>query len=479
MKYDLSKFVLAHRSYYSTALSEMKNGRKASHWMWYIFPQLKGLGKSSTSSYYGITYLEEAKDFLNDAYLGSNLLEISSALLEIECNDASKVMGKPDDLKLKSSMTLFALASSKESVFQQVLDKYFCGKMDHRTLKLLGMPFEGHKENSPKKHEERIIQIPDDNIQSIRNRYPGGLHFVVGDTHGESTTLRLLMDKIQFNPQIDHVYFLGDYNCGGNVYALLHDIAKYYQEDYAVPGFHLIRGNHERELYPIFELKNMPDIIVIRGTVMNYYLAHAGMVDKAFDLINKDIESTYKPVYAYALDETVAGYDAPLRQVVWSRNGLYSQRSHYHVWPSEKSLQAANACIIHGHTPFSQLKRGNFFSYGDRMLFWENQKVWFAEDLQSFDIDSNVKGRFDTSDLYRGLSCVCLEMIDEIAAKGNGVLKREVLRESENFVFSVPHTPIENTNVDTDFSNLLQAKPAMKRILLDNDGMLQLRDDHA
>ena len=106
-----------------------------------------------------------------------------SALLEIECNDASKVMGKPDDLKLKSSMTLFALASSKESVFQQVLDKYFCGKMDHRTLKLLGMPFEGHKENSPKKHEERIIQIPDDNIQSIRNRYPGGLHFVVGDTH--------------------------------------------------------------------------------------------------------------------------------------------------------------------------------------------------------------------------------------------------------------------------------------------------------
>lgn len=312
MKYDLSKFVLAHRSYYSTALSEMKNGRKASHWMWYIFPQLKGLGKSSTSSYYGITDLEEAKDFLNDAYLGSNLLEISSALLEIECNDASKVMGKPDDLKLKSSMTLFALASSKESVFQQVLDKYFGGKMDHRTLKLLGMPFEGHKENSPKKYEERIIQIPDDNIQSIRNRYPGGLHFVVGDTHGESTTLRLLMDKIQFNPQIDHVYFLGDYNCGGNVYALLHDIAKYYQEDYAVPGFHLIRGNHERELYPIFELKNMPDIIVIRGTVMNYYLAHAGMVDKAFDLINKDIESTYKPVYAYALDETVAGYDAPL-----------------------------------------------------------------------------------------------------------------------------------------------------------------------
>ena len=137
MKYDLSKFVLAHRSYYSTALSEMKNGRKASHWMWYIFPQLKGLGKSSTSSCYGITDLEEAKDFLNDAYLGSNLLEISSALLEIECNDASKVMGKPDDLKLKSSMTLFACADPENAVFEKVLEKFYNGHKDGRTLKML------------------------------------------------------------------------------------------------------------------------------------------------------------------------------------------------------------------------------------------------------------------------------------------------------------------------------------------------------
>ena len=137
MKYDLSKFVLAHRSYYSTALSEMKNGRKASHWMWYIFPQLKGLGKSSTSSYYGITDLEEAKDFLNDSYLGSNLLEISSALLEIECNDASKVMGKPDDLKLKSSMTLFACADPENAVFEKVLEKFYNGHKDGRTFKML------------------------------------------------------------------------------------------------------------------------------------------------------------------------------------------------------------------------------------------------------------------------------------------------------------------------------------------------------
>ena len=137
MKYDLSKFVLAHRSYYSTALSEMKNGRKASHWMWYIFPQLKGLGKSSTSSYYGITDLEEAKDFMNDAYLGSNLLEISSALLEIECNDASKDMGKPDDLKLKSSMTLFACADPENAVFEKVLEKFYNGHKDGRTLKML------------------------------------------------------------------------------------------------------------------------------------------------------------------------------------------------------------------------------------------------------------------------------------------------------------------------------------------------------
>lgn len=135
--YDLSKYKLAHQRDYEIALSEIQNGRKLSHWMWYIFPQLKGLGKSTTSEYYGIQNLDEAKEFLVDDYLGAHLVEISYALLEIDCNEAKTVMGRPDDMKLKSSMTLFSLAATDEEVFQKVLDKFFGGKADYRTIKLL------------------------------------------------------------------------------------------------------------------------------------------------------------------------------------------------------------------------------------------------------------------------------------------------------------------------------------------------------
>lgn len=138
-EFDLNRFRLAHRNSYSTALTEIKNGRKVSHWMWYIFPQLKGLGHSSTSDYYGIRDLEEAKVFLKDSFLRNNLLEISSALLGVDCNDASIVMGRPDDMKLKSSMTLFSAAAPEEKVFKMVLEKYYSGKPDYRTLKMLGL----------------------------------------------------------------------------------------------------------------------------------------------------------------------------------------------------------------------------------------------------------------------------------------------------------------------------------------------------
>lgn len=138
---------------------------------------------------------------------------------------------------------------------------------------------------------------------------------------------------------------------------------------------------------------------------MTYYISHAGMVNGAFELINEDKRlHPQEKVLAYALNEDVACYDAPFRQIIWSRRGLYSQKSHYHNWPSENTLHTEKACIIHGHTPFSQLKNGNYFSYGDKMLFWQNQHIWFAEDLQSFDIDSNIKGKYDKNDNYRGLS---------------------------------------------------------------------------
>lgn len=135
--FDLSHFTEAHRQFYQIALREIRNGRKSSHWMWYIFPQIYGLGRSSTSQYYAIQSLEEAIAFLNDDYLGGNLLEICNALLALETNRPTEVFGKPDDMKLRSCMTLFALVSEDNSVFHKVLEKYFDGKPDHRTLSIL------------------------------------------------------------------------------------------------------------------------------------------------------------------------------------------------------------------------------------------------------------------------------------------------------------------------------------------------------
>lgn len=139
MDITLERFAKAQNMDFQKALNEIRNGQKQSHWMWYIFPQLKGLGHSSNSEYYGIVNIEEAKAFLNDAYLGSNIRKISAALLALECNDVRLIMGSPDDKKLKSSMTLFSVASGNEDVFRNVLDKFFNGEMDHRTLKMLGV----------------------------------------------------------------------------------------------------------------------------------------------------------------------------------------------------------------------------------------------------------------------------------------------------------------------------------------------------
>jgi uncharacterized protein (DUF1810 family) len=139
MEKRLDRFVTAQQSYYKTALHEIQNGQKRSHWMWFIFPQIAGLGYSETAQYYAIQDLEEARDFLNDDTLGKNLIEISEALLHVKSDDATKVMGWPDDMKLRSSMTLFALAKPECEVFQKVLDKFFGGERDQRTMELLGL----------------------------------------------------------------------------------------------------------------------------------------------------------------------------------------------------------------------------------------------------------------------------------------------------------------------------------------------------
>lgn len=134
---SLQRFEDAHRQDYETALAEIRRGRKTSHWMWYIFPQLKGLGYSRTAQYYGIENLAEAEAFLTHPVLGVHLVEISRALLALETNNADLVFGYPDNLKLRSSMTLFAQIREADPVFGQVLDKFFEGKPDQRTLELL------------------------------------------------------------------------------------------------------------------------------------------------------------------------------------------------------------------------------------------------------------------------------------------------------------------------------------------------------
>ena len=135
--YNLERFVEAQRYSYDTALNEIRSGEKRGHWIWYIFPQLKGLGRSSRSYDYGIEDIDEARSYLAHPVLGARLIEITQALLTLSDCNARNVMGF-DDVKLRSCMTLFAIASGEEdSVFHKVLYKFFDGEQDPLTLSLL------------------------------------------------------------------------------------------------------------------------------------------------------------------------------------------------------------------------------------------------------------------------------------------------------------------------------------------------------
>jgi uncharacterized protein (DUF1810 family) len=134
---NLNRFIDAQKTDYAIALSEIKNGRKRSHWMWYIFPQIHGLGFSETSIFYSIKNVAEAEAFLHHPVLGPRLIEICNELLALETNNAHQIFGSPDDVKLKSSMTLFALLTGTSPVFQLVLDKFFHGMKDTKTMEIL------------------------------------------------------------------------------------------------------------------------------------------------------------------------------------------------------------------------------------------------------------------------------------------------------------------------------------------------------
>jgi uncharacterized protein (DUF1810 family) len=134
--YDLDRFIKAQENY-QVALSEIRNGKKKSHWMWYIFPQIIGLGFSSTSKYYAIRSLDEAKEYLDDEILGPHLIEISTALLNLSSDNATEIFGKPDDMKLHSCMTLFSMVEGSDPVFQKILDKFFDGIADEKTIQII------------------------------------------------------------------------------------------------------------------------------------------------------------------------------------------------------------------------------------------------------------------------------------------------------------------------------------------------------
>jgi uncharacterized protein (DUF1810 family) len=138
MPHNLQRFIAAQQNDYSIAMVEIKQGRKRSHWMWYIFPQIAGLGFSETSKYYALKNINEAQAYLNHPILGGRLIEICTELLKLPASNATQIFGTPDDLKLRSCVTLFASLPNTNSIFQQVLDKFFNGEGDKATLQLAG-----------------------------------------------------------------------------------------------------------------------------------------------------------------------------------------------------------------------------------------------------------------------------------------------------------------------------------------------------
>ena len=137
MAYDLGRFHDAQKDHYAAALAEIQAGRMYTNWIWYVFPQLRGLGRSIPATHYGIDGIDEARAYWADDVLRGRLTEITEALLALETNDPRRVMDPPDDMKLRSCMTLFREAAPECPLFQQVLDKYFGGRADHKTLDML------------------------------------------------------------------------------------------------------------------------------------------------------------------------------------------------------------------------------------------------------------------------------------------------------------------------------------------------------
>ncbi len=138
--FNLERFVTAQAAVFDAALAELKAGRKRGHWMWFVFPQLRGLGHSAMAQFYAISSVEEARAYLSHAVLGPRLVSCTNAVLECDANSLREIFDTPDDMKFRSSMTLFALASDGNPVFQAALDRWCSGRMDDITVLILATP---------------------------------------------------------------------------------------------------------------------------------------------------------------------------------------------------------------------------------------------------------------------------------------------------------------------------------------------------
>ena len=143
--YNLARFVHAQEADYQQALSEIRSGRKRSHWMWYVFPQFEGLGISATARRYSVKSVAEAEAYLAHPVLGPRLVECAEAILRVEGLSAVEILSSPDHMKLRSCATLFASVAPEGSVFHRILDKYFPGERDDNTLRLIGQTQEGQQ----------------------------------------------------------------------------------------------------------------------------------------------------------------------------------------------------------------------------------------------------------------------------------------------------------------------------------------------
>jgi len=135
--FDLGRFVSAQEDVYDSALAEIRGGRKRTHWMWFVFPQLRGLGSSPIAKQYAIRTAAEARAYLTHPLLGPRLVECCEALLRVNGGSANDIFGSPDDLKLRSCATLFASVSEPGSIFERVLEKFYAGASDKKTEALL------------------------------------------------------------------------------------------------------------------------------------------------------------------------------------------------------------------------------------------------------------------------------------------------------------------------------------------------------